>query len=217
MGNLNPNYMLGIYIWLGLYHKYYCTLWSFKESGYYSILTNVEVNGMKISSSCNRDISKIYWSCTLNITKHPTPILSSALLLVIAIDGEENKSCMNVEFVSPGLIIINRINPTQTYYTSKVAVDIWVLRLQYKKKYSFLHLITSHLQFLWIIFVGCIQKKYQNWVWPVTMRSEQCYICANIEFKTKNRELHAQNTDRPLAESFILFILRKLFTCISGT
>jgi len=44
---------------------------------------------------------------------------------------------MNVEFVSPGLIIINRINPTQTYYTSKVAVDIWVLRLQYKKKYSF--------------------------------------------------------------------------------
>lgn len=51
MGNLNPNYMLGIYIWLGLYHKYYCTLWSFEESGYYSILKNVEVMGMQISNN----------------------------------------------------------------------------------------------------------------------------------------------------------------------
>ena len=135
MENLNLNYMLGIYIWLGLYHKYDCTLWSFKESGYYSILTNVEVNGMQISStyinsSCNRDISKIYWPYTLNITKHPTPISFSALLLVIA-DGEEKKCCINLKFVSPGLIIINnRINPTQTHYISKVAVDIWVLCLQ---------------------------------------------------------------------------------------
>jgi hypothetical protein len=177
MGNLNPNYMLGIYIWLGLYHKYYCTLWSFIESGYYSILTTVEVNGMQIRStyvdgSCNRDISKIYWSCTLNIAKHPTPISFSALLLVIATDGEKKESCMNLEFVSPGLIISNNwINPTQTHYISKVAVDIWVLCLQYQKICIFiLHLITSfHLAtsvpvncFCWL-HIHYTKTEYQQW------------------------------------------------------
>jgi len=45
---------------------------------------------------------------------------------------------MNLEFLAPGLIIINnRINPAQTHYTSKADVDIWVLCLQYKKNIHF--------------------------------------------------------------------------------
>jgi hypothetical protein len=48
--------------------------------------------------------------------------------------GEKMNFCMNLEFVSAGLIIINNwINPTQTHYTLQVAVDIWVLCLQLKK------------------------------------------------------------------------------------
>lgn len=127
----------------------------------------MQISSTYVDSSCNREISKIYLSCTLNITKHPTPILFSVLLLVIAIDEEKKESCMNLEFVSPGLIIINNwINPTQAHYTSKVAVDICVLCLQYKKKHIFiLHLITSfHLApsvpvnyFCWLH-----TKKYKN-------------------------------------------------------
>lgn len=91
----------------------------------------------------------------------------------MATDGEKKDSCMNLEFVSPGLIIINWINPTQTHYTSKVAVDIWVLCLQHKKKCFILHSVTSfHLApsvpvnyFCWLHTKKIPKTEYGQWRW----------------------------------------------------
>ena len=188
----------------------------------------MQIRSTYVDSSCNRDISKIYWSCTLNITKHRTPILFSALLLVIATNGEKKWPCMNLEFFSPGLIIIkNWINPTQTTNTSRNQPSIsgYSALNTKKKKNFFSHLITSfHLAPLVPVyfharhpFVGCIQKytktEYDLWRWGL---NNVTFAPTSNSRDKKYGKLYAQNTVQPLAEGFILFILGTLFTCISG-